>query len=582
MRGITAAGLGLLAASTIGAPAATAAAGTPSDGQAPARYAKVKQVCPPAGPRSARCLALALVPAAPGAAGSHAYQLAAGALARGPAGGLTPSDLAGAYGYTPAAGGTGQTVGIVDAYDDPAVEEDLGAFDSQYGLPACTKANGCFRKVSQTGSTTALPAADTAGWSVEISLDVETVHSVCPNCSILLVEAGSESVSDLAASANEAVSLGATEVSNSYGEAEASLGAGEQAAYDHPGVVITASAGDSGYLNWDDIFSLEEYAPAPDAPASLPTVVAVGGTALKLASTGRRSSESVWNDSGRPSDEREFKQLAATGGGCSTVFPAPSWQQDVPGWSNAACAGKRLDNDIAADADPYTGFDIYDTYVYESSFKPGWLTVGGTSLSSPLISSLYALAGGAHGVSYPAATLYTHLGQAASLYDVTKGGSGYCDGEEAAACGEPEVNELLGEVDCLGTSACDAATGYDGPTGVGTPNGLTAFGGVTPVRPTVLTEAATALTPSTATLNATVNPNGSTVSSCTFEYGPTISYGQSAACTPAPGSATSPVQVTAAITGLAAKTTYHFRVTATDSAGTSVGRAKTLRTTKTT
>ena len=470
MRGITAAGLTLLAAIAVGAPAASAATGAPANTPAATRYAKVRQVCPPAGPRSARCLALALVPATLGVSGAHAYELAAGALAKGPAGGLTPSDLAGAYGYTPAAGGTGQTVArsSTPTTTRPS-KKTSGPSTPTTACPACTKADGCFRKVSQSGSTTVLPPADTAGWSVEISLDVETVHSVCTSCSILLVEASSESVADLAASANEAVTLGATEVSNSYGEAEASIGAGEQAAYDHPGVVITASAGDSGYLNWDDIFSLEEYAPAPDAPASLPTVVAVGGTSLKLASSGKRSSESVWNDSGRPSHESEFKQLAATGGGCSTVFAAPSWQQDVPGWSGTTCAGKRLDNDIAADADPYTGFDIYDTYVYEPSFKPGWLTVGGTSLSSPLISAMYALAGGAHGVSYPAATLYADDGQASSLYDVTKGGSGYCDGEEAAGCGEPEVNELLGEVDCLGTSACDAATGYDGPTGVGTP-----------------------------------------------------------------------------------------------------------------
>jgi hypothetical protein len=133
----------------------------------------------------------------------------------------------------------------------------------------------------------------------------------------------------------------------------------------------------------------------------------------------------VWNDSGRPSDEEEFKQYNATGGGCSTLFAAPSWQLDTPGWTNMACGTKRLDNDVAAVADPYTGFDIYDIE------EGGWLTIGGTSLSSPLVSSLYALAGGGGGVSYPAATLYSHLGQP-SLYDVTEGGNGYCDGEAVA------------------------------------------------------------------------------------------------------------------------------------------------------
>ena len=583
VRGITAA-IGLLAAIAIGTAAAgsaQAASSAPASAQPATLHARAHQVCPAAGPHSARCLALELEPAPAGSSGARAYVRAAGALSSGPAGGLTPADLASAYGYSPTAGGTGQTVAIVDAYDDPAIEADLATFDAHYGLPACTAADGCLRKVSQSGSTTALPAADTRGWSVEIALDVETLHSVCPACSILLVEADSESASDLAAAANEAVSLGAGEVSNSYGEDEQSLGGPEQAAYDHPGVVIAAAAGDSGYLNWDDLFALSEYASAPDAPASLPSVVAVGGTSLRLAKSGRRSRESVWNDSGRPSHESEFKQFAATGGGCSTVFTAPPWQQGAAGWASAGCGDKRLDNDVAADADPYTGFDIYDSYVYEASFKPGWLTVGGTSLSSPLITGMYALAGGAHGAGYPAATLYAHLGQPDSLYDVSEGGSGYCDGEENAGCGEPQVNELLGDVDCLGTTACDAAAGFDGPSGVGAPVGLSALGGEgggTTVKPTVLTLPASAISATSATLNATVNPNGSPVSACSFEYGLTKSYGQSAPCSPAPGSGSSPVAVSAAITGLAERKTYHFRVIATSGAGTADGRSRSLKT----
>jgi hypothetical protein len=111
----------------------------------------------------------------------------------------------------------------------------------------------------------------------------------------------------------------------------------------------------------------------------------------------------------------------------------------------------------------------------EGGIGKGWVTIGGTSLSSPLVSSLYALAGGSGGVSYPAATLYSHLGQAPSLYDVTEGGNGYCDGEAAGPCGEPKINEELGDIDCKGTTACDAAPGFDGPSGVGTPKGLGAF-----------------------------------------------------------------------------------------------------------
>ncbi len=566
----------LLATTVLQAAGAPAAAARPA-APLPTRYAKVRAVCPPAGPGDASCFALTLVPAASGAAAARPYEVGSGSSSSGPAGGLTPADLASAYGYSPTAGATGQTVAIVDAYDDPDVEEDLGTFDSEYGLAPCTSADGCFEKVGQTGSTTALPEADTRGWSVEISLDVETVHSVCPNCRIVLVEADSESLGDLAASVDEAVSLGAGEVSNSYGALEPEMGATEQAAYDHPGVVIAAAAGDTGYLDWDDIADLLEAPGVPNAPASLPTVVSVGGTSLKLKASGVRKSETVWNDSGPPSG-RGFKQFSATGSGCSTLFTAPSWQQSAPGWANAACGSRRLDNDIAAVADPYTGFDIYDSYVYSTEFKPGWLTVGGTSLSSPLITSLYALAGGAQGVSYPAATLYTHLGQSSALYDVSSGGSGYCDGVSAAACGEPAVNEEFGDLDCEGTTSCDAAPGFDGPSGVGAPNGLGAFNGPSGLAPTVLTGAATSLEASAAVLNATVNPNGSMVTACTFEYGPTTAYGHSVPCASPPGSGTSPVAVSAAVAGLAPKSTYRFRITATNSSGTSTGKAKKLKT----
>jgi len=355
------------------------------------------------------------------------------------------------------------------------------------------------------------------------------------------------------------------------------MGASEQAAYSHPGVVIAASAGDSGYLDWDDVAEFLEAPGMPDAPASLPAVVAVGGTSLKLNAHGKRKSESVWNDSGVPSG-RHFKQFSATGGGCSTLFTAPSWQQSAAGWTSAACGTKRLDNDIAAVADPYTGFDIYDSYIYNHEFTPGWLTIGGTSLSSPLVAALYGLAGGSHGVSYPAATLYTHLGEASSLFDVTTGGNGYCDGEQPGPCGEPAINEELGDVDCQRTSACDAFPGFDGPSGVGAPIGLGAFNGPSHAKPAVLAAAASAVTATSAVLNATVNPNGAAVSTCTFEYGPGRSYAQSAPCSSLPGSGTAPVAVTVAISGLHAKTVYRFRITATNSSGTSASRGRKLKT----
>jgi hypothetical protein len=393
----------------------------------------------------------------------------------------------------------------------------------------------------------------------------------------LLVEANSEDLADLAAAVNEAVSLGASEVSNSYGALEAAMGVSEQAAYDHSGVVVVAASGDSGYLNWDFVAQAMSAPEMPDAPASLPTVVSVGGTSLKLTSAGARASEAVWNNSGPPSG-RKFKQFAASGGGCSTLFTAPSWQQSAGGWASAACGDKRLDNDVAAVADPYTGFDIFDSFEYSKGFTTGWLTIGGTSLSSPLIAALYGLAGGGHGTSYPASTLYTHLGQSASLYDVAKGGNGYCDGLAPGPCGEPEVNEILGNVDCQGTSACDAIAGFDGPAGVGTPTGLVALGGPVASKPTVVTGAATSVTASGAVLNATVNPNGATVTACTFEYGPTTSFGSSKPCSALPGSGTSPVAVSATIASLQASTQYYFRIIAVNAFGTRRGTRKTFKT----
>jgi hypothetical protein len=562
-----------------GAAAASKASSiTPPTTTGVTRYATVRQICPAARRGDASCLALALVPARAGAPGARSYLRSAGAVSSGPAGGLTPADLASAYGYTPTLGGSGQTVAIVDAFDDPKLEEDLAGFDAHYGLAACTTADGCFEKVNQEGNPAPLPKADKVGWSVEMSLDVEAVHSVCPACKILLVEANSESLADLASAVDESVALGARQVSNSYGALESEMGSAEQAAYQHPGTVIAAAAGDSGYLNWDKLAETFVAPEVPDAPASLPAVVAVGGTSLKLTSSGTRRSETVWNDSGRPSRESEFKMFAGTGGGCSTLFMAPAWQQSVAGWSSTGCGTSRLDNDISAVADPYTGFDIYDTYVYAEGFSPGWLTIGGTSLSSPLITALFALAGGAHEAAYPAATLYGHLGQTSALYDVTAGGNGYCDGEANGPCGEPGVNETLGNVDCQGTTACDAATGFDGPSGVGTPKGLTAFGGPSQRPPTVVTKAATSVGVSAAQLNATVNPSGEPVTACTFEYGPTTAYGHSQSCSSLPGSGRTAVAISASVAGLVARTVYHFRILATNASGTGDGKDRTLTT----
>jgi subtilase family serine protease len=420
------------------------------------------------------------VPAATaGQDGAQRFVVGDGATGKGtigPAGGLTPGDLGTAYGLNES-GGSGQTVGIVDAYNDPNIAADLTTFDTEYGLPACTTGNGCLRVVNQDGGTTP-PGNDESGWSVEESLDVEAVHSVCHSCHIILVEANSNGNADLGAAEDEAVALHANEVSNSYGESEAGSSTAYQNDFNHPGTVITASAGDDGYYSYDQFGATD----APSIPAAYNTTVSVGGTSLFLNQNGGRQSESVWNDNG-PKDyyERLFGgAFGAGGGGCSNLFSARDWQKSLAGWPSTGCGNGRLDNDVAADADYLTGFDIYDSYACDEGCDTGWLTIGGTSLSSPIIAAAFALSGGAHGVNYPALTLYGHKAQA---YDVTTGGNGYCDGQGAAGCGDPN-NPEVGVVDCdytangtvnVGDRACDALGGYDGPTGVGTPNGSTMF-----------------------------------------------------------------------------------------------------------
>ena len=406
----------------------------------------------------------------------------------GPAGGLTPSDLATAYGFTSTAAAT-QTVGIVDAFNDPNINADLQTFDKQYSLATCTEANGCLKVVNQTGGST-LPPNDTSGWSNETSLDVETVHSVCQKCKILLVEAttddaGSDEPADMAIAENTAVSLGAKLVTNSFGYPETMFSATDAAAFNHSGDVIDASTGDDG---WRDFDYLGEYGSPynmADAPSALNTVVGVGGTSLYLGQTAARQNETVWNDNGtKDYFEQAFGQgLGATGGGCSTKYAAQTWQTHVANWAQTVCGTKKSAADVSADADYLTGYDVYNSYTCGGNCDTGWNTFGGTSLASPIITAMWALAGGSGGVAYPAANLYANLGKT-SLYDVTSGGNGYCGGEGAAACGNP--NHLgYGWVDCdypasgstasVGDRECDALAGYDGPTGVGTPNGLTSF-----------------------------------------------------------------------------------------------------------
>ena len=356
----------------------------------------------------------------------------------GELGGLSPQDLESAY-KIPIATGAGQTVAVVDAFGYPHAESDLAEYRSRYGLPPCTKANGCFVKLNQKGKELAFPEEE-PGWDVEQALDLDMVSAACPACHIVLVEAEDESPfpNDLAESVNTAVSAGANEVSNSYGLPEEGCRIWECTRfapdYSHPGVFVSASSGDHGYDNEYAPF----YAESPLYPADLSTLSAVGGTSLSKSATSRGWSEKVWN---------EPELQVGTGSGCSTFASKPGWQKDK------SCPG-RMDNDVAAVASVETPVSVYATA------EGGWTLLGGTSASSPLIAGIVAHESESVR-SLGAKAFYEGL---APLFDVTEGNNGTCP---------PAADAYF----------CTAEVGYDGPTGMGTPNGGATPPAVTKVAP---------------------------------------------------------------------------------------------------
>jgi subtilase family serine protease len=299
-------------------------------------------------------------------------------------------------------------VAIVDAYGYPNLERDLTIYRNFYGMPSCTTANGCLKIVDQNGGSS-LPRTD-VGWSQEQALDVDAVSATCPDCKILVVQAKTASFANLGAAVNTAArSAGVVAISNSYGGGDApdtTYGT----YYNHPGIAVTASTGDNGYQGGS-------------YPASSSYVTAVGGTSLKMSGT-TRVSETVWS---------------GAGSGCSTYNTAIAAASTF----STGCA-KRAMADVSAAADPNTGgLSVYAPTTTKSS---SWSQYGGTSESSPIIASVYALAGG----GYSNATPYAHPG---SLNDITSGSNGSCPT----------------------TQWCNARSGWDGPTGLGTPNGTGAF-----------------------------------------------------------------------------------------------------------
>lgn len=272
--------------------------------------------------------------------------------------GLHPADVASAYELP--VSNAGQTVAVIDAYDDPNAESDLGVYRSAFGLPACTSANGCFRKVNKNGRTGSYPIPD-AAWAQEIAVDVDMVSAVCPKCKILLVEANSASIANLGASVDTAVALGAKVVSNSYYALEWPGETAEDAHYRHAGIPVTVSAGDQAQTYY---------------PAASPYVAAIGATTLRHGTTAW--TETPWKYGGR---------------GCSAYEKRPAFQAGAP-------CSKRAVVDVAAVGDPQTGVTVFST------LSGGWVVAGGTSVGAPIVAAAYALAGNARPLAYS----YAHRG----------------------------------------------------------------------------------------------------------------------------------------------------------------------------
>jgi hypothetical protein len=335
--------------------------------------------------------------------------LPAGTLAAGTTpGGFGPSAIQDAYGFQSSTAGMRQTVAVVTAYDDPTAETDMGTYRSQFSIPACTTANGCFSKVNETGGTSY--PGNPAGWAAATAISLDMISAVCPHCRIILVEATDSSIGNLGQAENEAVALGARFVDNTWFTDEVTYGTSEpgydSSYFSHPGVAITAPDGNSG--GYGTYY-----------PAASPDVIAVGGTTLTQAGgTSRGWTETAWSGSGA---------------GCSPYEAKPSWQTDT------GCSTRML-NDISAIADPGSPIAIYDTS------DNGWATGGGNDVATAVVAAAYALAGSPPAGSSPASFLYAHVGNL--INDITTGSDGTC---------APAPSYF-----------CTASAGYDGPTGVGT------------------------------------------------------------------------------------------------------------------
>jgi hypothetical protein len=405
---------GLVAVSGVAVPIAVAS-------PRPAATLTARSTCgDPTGQLHVACFDLVRRPAAGGSA-------PAGTAAGTPQG-FGATDLQSAYNVSSAAAsaGAGERVYIDVAYNDPQAAADLAVYRSQYGLPPCTVASGCFQQLNQSGDASPLPGLSPKndGWGTEAALNLDMVSAICPNCGLTLMEADSDQDDGLLVAIKAATTLGATFVSVPWGGAET---AGDPATadqyFDPTGVVYSVAAGDQGYAGGTTF------------PASSPYVVSVGGTSLKTASNARGWTETAWNNTVHTGPES----------GCSAQEAKPAWQSIIA----ATVCANRAQNDVSAVADPNTGVAVYDTSTGGSG---GWATVGGTSASTPIIAGIYALAGVPASSAKPPSFPYA---DAAGLNDITSGASATC------------TESVL----------CQAGVGWDGPTGLGSPNGVAAFEG---------------------------------------------------------------------------------------------------------
>jgi subtilase family serine protease len=370
-------------------------------------HANYRAVCPgpPAG--SARCHELVVTDA-------HGNPLASTSPT-----GLGPATIKSVYGFsTSATAGAGKTIAIVDAYDDPSAESDLAVFSSQFGLPACTSANGCFTKVNQTGGTR-YPRAN-AGWALEISLDVQWAHAIAPGAKILLVEASSNSFTNLLA-AEDYAKAHAQYVSNSWGASEFSGESLYDSHFSRSGVSFFVSSGDAGL-------------PA-EYPSASPGVISVGGTTLHFSGS-TFTSETGWSEGG---------------GGCSRYETATSAQSGFSQYGQVSCGGKRATPDVSLDADPSSGVAVYDSVPYNG--RTGWFTVGGTSASAPM----WAARSAAAGTVVDAAYVY---GNNISFRDITSGDNG------APCLGGYDLCTGRGSWTGSSSGGGSSATKPDAPTGL--------------------------------------------------------------------------------------------------------------------